>query len=866
MNMDVSVEGLLKRSLAKLRNENSLAKECIRETSELRRTINEKPIIGRDEIMVLLGAEYWVTKSKSEALDFLDRRIKRFENVTEHNSLKLKQGKETLEHLQNFIKATEDQTEEKADTQDLPIIDIQEEIDEEGNVVNVKLNDKKMGDHEHSFSDHAYDCLTQGPNYTSRLEEIEAFTNDHDTTKVDSSLKVTDEMERATDSKKRRNIQAQNDPNESNSQLLELMEDLALSENVQKEDSISRVLSLIASSDISDEHKEALEQEFTNGARQTSFAEKISDNNLDSEKRQIYELELLASEFDEDDVSIEEEEFEYDFENGDSDDFLVNLSEDDDAGDDLLYNRNCSLLPKNSNILDRLWKDILSLRESKKLPENPTTNKTTKSVRFSDKLQIKQIENVSEKLNNIEHKKHAMLRFKEARVLTGSSLPGPPHKEAAFSSMKNKKIDGNFTPIKASDLSHDSSQKDGFVALDSSRRENTVTRNILERGNPVTQNIVERDSPIIQNIVERNSRVIQSGVERENPIAQNIVERESPITRNIIEHTMPVKGNDPREKLPISTEIDTQIFKTKSQDSIEFKKLEGERIVNTAKETTRIGPNADGDFENLRNDLISSQLKQKTSKYRQMKMQNPSRNPKVSQTGAKIIQTPQLPSKLGSVTEKSGNPSFLLPKRPLAGVEMKFDDAKSDTLKNTESTTTDEKAEVRELSIDTSQLQDDMESMVQAYNVGMFDDDMEVLGPIVDQMDDFEKLNRIVESMAEANNNGVETGNGEKSQALNSDYDESLNEIGFESEDNDNILKEFIVENEGFFESEESELFDEDSVQQSVLEEEVVSNYYRLKEKIMQAAPVTSNMELEYFDEAPRESLFKTRTSKFVNR
>lgn len=127
----------------------------------------------------------------------------------------------------------------------------------------------------------------------------------------------------------------------------------------------------------------------------------------------LYELELIAREIED----IESTEAESSQEFTDVDD-----SEDDSYADDLLYGTKVSLLPKNLTLDERLLEQIRGASQHDAINHSvPNSDDTSaqggdcKKVRFKEDREVKEVENISESLSEIRHKK-GPLKFKGARM------------------------------------------------------------------------------------------------------------------------------------------------------------------------------------------------------------------------------------------------------------------------------------------------------------------------------------------------------------------------------------------------------------------------------------------------------------------
>lgn len=125
----------------------------------------------------------------------------------------------------------------------------------------------------------------------------------------------------------------------------------------------------------------------------------LERNSARSESSEIYELELIAEEFDQE-----------------SD--MSNDAESSDDDEDMSMSGNVSLLPSNSSMASRFLNEVIKLRKSKAAANDETKglNRRQKAVHFKDTLDIREIENVSEELAKVKHEKQGVLRFKVDRI------------------------------------------------------------------------------------------------------------------------------------------------------------------------------------------------------------------------------------------------------------------------------------------------------------------------------------------------------------------------------------------------------------------------------------------------------------------
>ncbi|CAI4415511.1 BAP_1a_G0014070.mRNA.1.CDS.1 [Saccharomyces cerevisiae] len=93
-------------------------------------------IISTSKIYLSLGYEYYVEKTKEEAITFVDDKLKLMEDAIEQFNLKIEEAKKTLDNL-NYMEDGNGIEEDEANNDEdfLPSMEIREELDDEGNVI-----------------------------------------------------------------------------------------------------------------------------------------------------------------------------------------------------------------------------------------------------------------------------------------------------------------------------------------------------------------------------------------------------------------------------------------------------------------------------------------------------------------------------------------------------------------------------------------------------------------------------------------------------------------------------------------------------------------------------------------------------------
>lgn len=139
-----------------------------------------------------------------------------------------------------------------------------------------------------------------------------------------------------------------------------------------------------------------------------------------------------------------------------------------------------------------------------------------------------------------------------------------------------------------------------------------------------------------------------------------------------------------------------------------------------------------------------------------------------------------------------------------------------------------------EATMDYQSMQNDMDTMARAYVLGMYDDDIVTEGPVVDKLEDFEIINKIVEDRA---------AKGDVSTTATADNEREDEE---DEEDDDDILRDVIERDTSLDPAEDAE--------DTILAHEVQTNYHRLRRQLMQAREAgyrktDAEMEFEPIDE-----------------
>ncbi|CAN3377262.1 hypothetical protein DIURU_003487 [Diutina rugosa] len=696
---------------------------------------------NKENIMLALGSGYFVERTRSEALEFLQRQVTSLRNASEDLEQRLNKVKETKTQLVTFSQVASQTPldEDKLNEEGLPFMDIVEQLDADDNVISAQVNNRDV------------DPILQAEDVASSADLIEPFVDDA----PDISTPVADLMDVDGDDTphgpKIRELGREDMVSESNKsskqtvdgdvtdtadvkddgagkdtdshekgrlsrQFSELLEDMELvSAPVTRENLLSRINSL----DIDSEHKQQLLEayhrqfdkfddemtdvrepevqasaddtfdESTQREREQVLADIIKENipedssntkelhgNTDPtilarpsvDTSDLLELEILA-----DDFNGDEDEWDGDWPFDEDED-----DEDDDIEDMLSQPQ---FFKGNTPANDMLWKQVLERRQNLSMPKIDKSDTgdqgsslpiQKKSVRFAPELDIKEVENISDDLKNMNVAPKVSL-FKQRRL------------------------------------------QDDLVT-DSPSAESEVVDEEMSDGNVLEESVIERfDNNSIDDLAK--STILERP--QETPL-----EKPKKVSR----------FKQQRQTIPDSS-TNSPFLKQSAEDN------------------------------------SSSSL----DDHNRASADNDSQESKIS------------PS-LKEIDAGNNNQKIVL---------------------------------------DYHSIQNDLDLMAKAYASGLYDDDINNKGPVVEEPHDFELINDMVESMAQ------DTPSTTTRRKPDPQFDARSDEVGdfdfpdIESADEDNfpILADEIVEHETNALTEDPE--------DSILQSEISSNYHRLRQKFL---------------------------------
>lgn len=425
-----------------------------------------------------------IEKTTTEAIEFLDKRVTEIKEALTQFNTKINEAESTKEKLHQFNQFVqqggnhEELKQEKLNEDGLPFVDIQEELDEDGNVINVEFKDAQ--------EDTTIDKNEKDSRGTPKVEILGE--------EIDKAKKLDKVSQSESDE-----FQA----------LLEDMEVISKDKKAQElnfdqDDLLDKIDKLQISAEDKFKLKQVCVEEFknlepehdTDKTQENSASDKVIGNfeNLAIDKNDLIELELLADDFDDSENFQgenydDDEEWDYEFDDDDEE-------EEEDIADELLYGGGkAKIIGSDEKSNNMLWDQIINLRKSKlvatdqvadKIEESTVNEKKPKAVRFAEHLDINEVENISESLRNPPPETGKMSLFKQNRM---------------SSQQKNRSEEIKET------VENDSVMTDIL--------ENDVMSDIVEK-EPVMTDIIEKDD---DDQISENNDIIESSIIEREPVA-----------------------------------------------------------------------------------------------------------------------------------------------------------------------------------------------------------------------------------------------------------------------------------------------------------------------------------------------------------
>ncbi|CAD1809470.1 hypothetical protein FOB58_003210 [Candida parapsilosis] len=685
--------------------------------------------------------------SRSESND--DKAI-RLKSLVEQFDQKIKEAQSTKDNLnklgQQLQSVNHVDEKEKLNEDGLPFMDIQEEVDEDGNFISSRINNVPV-EVEGPVTKSASKVITPSSSgkseKASKVGDISPGQTNGDS-QDDELMQLFADMELMPG-------QTQLKQHLNQDELLDKIDDLKIS---PEEKFNLKKICVQAFEDYNENDDETKKQTTSSSKKEHSTPSNkttMEKSSIDTDN--LLELELLADEFDnEEDAGGEyadDEDWDYELDDDGDDDGDDDDENDDDRADDLLYGTkpNSTWLggksgdPKSS---DLFWNQIAELRrketsikggqkhgldasESEVVETKPIdAKKKQKSVRFAENLDIKNVENISDSLKT-----------------------SPPFIKTSL--FKQNRVNGT-------------SRNNGGSAQDAVSEKESIVEDI----------VVERDVDV-------------------------------PSSDKVVEDTIM------------------------------------EKDINDSPNSTKPSRTFDSDTQQT--------IKKPVSRFKALRKNTP-------------------PSDIEMHSSKANNDGLL--ENP-----MQMDDSQSVSITSnaemhqnevgTKPDHYDESMVANDTHLDYSNMQD-MDTMAKAYLMGMYDDDIDIDGPLVESLEDFKSLNKIVESKSREKSNSVST-NSQNARG-GEVYDQKSNEIGMDYDENHDI--DDYDENEAMINDIEEHGLDEDDTnlhdENDITNQELSESYNKLRERML--ARENAKREEQGFERTDEEgnvirvSKFKARMNK----
>lgn len=495
-----------------------------------------------------------IEKTTTEAIEFLDKRVTEIKEALTQFNTKINEAESTKEKLNQFNQFVqqggnhEELKQEKLNEDGLPFVDIQEELDEDGNVINVEFKDAQ--------EDTTIDKNEKDSRGTPKVEILGE--------EIDKAKKLDKVSQSESDE-----FQA----------LLEDMEVISKDKKAQElnfdqDDLLDKIDKLQISAEDKFKLKQVCVEEFknlepehdTDKTQENSASDKVIGNfeNLAIDKNDLIELELLADDFDDSENFQgenydDDEEWDYEFDDDDEE-------EEEDIADELLYGGGkAKIIGSDEKSNNMLWDQIINLRKSKlvatdqvadKIEESTVNEKKPKAVRFAEHLDINEVENISESLRNPPPETGKMSLFKQNRMSS-------QQKNRSEEIMETVENDSVMTDI----------------------LENDVMSDIVEK-EPVMTDIIEKDDDV--QIVDNSDIIESSIIEREpvatinesTPEAKTGTVSQKPVSRfKAMRSSQPLKDTGKLNtqapvKIPIPGDTEKEVVPLESPTSLSVSKLQ----------------------------------------------------------------------------------------------------------------------------------------------------------------------------------------------------------------------------------------------------------------------------------------------------
>ncbi|AJU38684.1 Bud27p [Saccharomyces cerevisiae YJM1083] len=682
-------------------------------------------IISTSKIYLSLGYEYYVEKTKEEAITFVDDKLKLMEDAIEQFNLKIEEAKKTLDNL-NYMEDGNGIEEDEANNDEdfLPSMEIREELDDEGNVIS-------------------------------------------------SSVTPTTKQPSQSNSKKEQTPAV--GPKEKG--LAKEKKSKSFEENLK-----GKLLK-----------------------RNDEVKKKVQPSKVDTEN--VYTFADLVQQMDQqdelEDGYIETDEINYDYDAFENSNFKVNeynYEEDDEDEDEEEY-LNHSIIPgfeAQSSFLQQIQrlraqkqsqdhereegdvnKSLKPILKKSSFAENSDKKQKKKQVGFASSLEIHEVENLKEE-NKRQMQSFAVPMY-EAQESTGIA-----------NKMTSDEFDGDLFAkmlgVQEADEVHEKYKEE---LINQERLEGEASRsNRRTRVSRFRKDRASKKENMLSTFKQETTRSVENEVVEKEPVVGDIIEKE-PVVGDVIEKE-PVVG-DVIEKEPAVTDI-------VEREPVVGDIIEKEPTINDIVEKEP-EINSKSEFETpFKKKKLKSLQKPRSSKSMKKKF-----DPKILENISDDDYDDDDDGNKKLLSNKSKNNTDEQDKFPSKIQEVSRSMAKTGATVGSEP--------VRITNVDYHALGGNLDDMVKAYSLGLYDDDLEEdPGTIVEKLEDFKEYNKQVELLRDEIR----------------DFQLENKPVTMEEEENDGNVMNDIIEHE----FPESYTNDEDEValHPGRLQEEVAIEYRRLKE------------------------------------
>ncbi|CAI4444892.1 ADE_G0016650.mRNA.1.CDS.1 [Saccharomyces cerevisiae] len=642
-------------------------------------------IISTSKIYLSLGYEYYVEKTKEEAITFVDDKLKLMEDAIEQFNLKIEEAKKTLDNLNHMEDVNGIEEDEANNDEDfLPSMEIREELDDEGNVIS-------------------------------------------------SSVTPTTKQPSQSDSKKEQTPAV--GPKEKG--LAKEKKSKSFEENLK-----GKLLK-----------------------RNDEVKKKVQRSKVDTEN--VYTFADLVQQMDQqdelEDGYIETDEINYDYDAFENSNFKVNeynYEEDDEDEDEEEY-LNHSIIPgfeAQSSFLQQIQrlraqkqsqdhereegdvnKSLKPILKKSSFAENSDKKQKKKQVGFASSLEIHEVENLK------EENKRQMQSFAVPMYETQEST-------GIVNKMTSDEFDGDLFAkmlgVQEADEVHEKYKEE---LINQERLEGEASRsNRRTRVSRFRKDRASIKENTLSTFKQETTRLVENEVVEKEPVVGDIIEKE-PTINDIVEKEPEINSKSEFET-PFKKKKLKSLQKPRSSKSMK-KKFDPKILEN-------ISDDDYDDDDDGNKKLLSNKSKNNTDEQ------------------------DKFPSKIQEVSRSMAKTGATVGSEP-----------------------------VRITNVDYHALGGNLDDMVKAYSLGLYDDDLEEdPGTIVEKLEDFKEYNKQVELLRDEIR----------------DFQLENQPVTMEEEENDGNVMNDIIEHE--FPESYTNAEDEVALHPDRLQEEVAIEYRRLKE------------------------------------